>query len=336
MARAPKDSSELDLWDFDGADDLSPQQPATELPPVSKPRARSLTPEPRANAIGEGSPSVRSKKPAPKAPAQPFEQRRKVSDDIGELDDDLAASQPAPVQEKAVAPETRVSSPRPAPEPELEPEMKPVTREQVPEVVADPVLEDELVPAEPAPAVAPLNVEAIRTRLGLSKLEKIGLIVLAVLLIAGGIYVLTTAGKRLPIHDASDDYPRYPVKGGRITVKSIESFWREPIAGKDTVRRDTKLIPVVKLELEGAPCAIRAFFRNENGETIGDPVTRAVSPGTVEISATAGLEDIAFHASYRAGQTPPWRLELLEAPSTDSPRPEFKKLLDTPLANDRH
>ncbi|MFD0892101.1 hypothetical protein KBB96_11790 [Luteolibacter ambystomatis] len=334
MARAPKDSSELDLWDFDGEGDLSPEPSATELPPASKLRTRSLTPEPRAVSIGDGASSVRSKKPAAKGPAQPFEQRRKISDDIGELDDDLPASEPLPAQERPVVPESKVSPPEP--EPPLEPELETAIGEAVSEVAAGPVLDDESVSAEPASAAIPLNVEAIRTRLGLSKLEKIGLIALAALLVAGGIYVLTTAGKRLPIHDTSDDYPRYPVKGDRITVKSTESFWREPIAGKDTVRRDTKLIPVVKLELEGSPCAIRAFFRNEKGETIGDPVTRAISPGTVEIAATAGLEDIAFHASYRAGQTPPWRLELFEAPSTDSPRQEFKRLLDTPLANDRH
>jgi len=340
VARAPKDSSELDLWDFDGEDDLAPQQQTpTELPPAAKPRARSLTPEPRTSAVGEGASSVRSKKPAPKGPAQPYEQRRKVTDDIGELDDDFArpepvapASAPAPAGETPVVTESRISAPEPAPEPVVDEEQK---ADLLPEVAPAPVSEDP-EPSAPVSAAIPLDAAAIRERLGLSKLEKIGLLALVVLLLAGGLYLLTAARNRLPIHDDSADYPHYPVKGGLVTVKEAESFWREPVAGKDTVRRDTKLIPVVTLKLEGSPCAIRAFFRNENGETIGDPVTRAVSPGTVEIAATAGLEDIAFHASYRAGQTAPWRLELLEAPSTDSPRQDFKKLLDTPISNDRH
>ncbi|MGC4014634.1 MAG: hypothetical protein QM755_08990 [Luteolibacter sp.] len=338
MARGPKDSSELDLWDFDGEDTPPAQPGATELPPATKSRTRSLTPEPRLPITGDA--PARSKKPAlPRGPAQPYEQRRKAADDLGELDDDL----PSPIPPAPTSKREEPARPEPAPAPPAEPE-SPVAAvaEEEPEPVLSPAPADEPVvkaqssvtPAPDAPAA--LDLQSIRTRLGLSKMEKIGLIALAVFLLAGGIYLLTAAGKRLPRHDSSADYPSYPVKGGLLTVKKATSFWREPIVGKDPVRRDTKLIPVVVLELEGSPSAVRAFFRNENGEIIGDPVTRAVNAGTVEIAATSGLDDIAFHASYRAGQIEPWKLELFEAPSTDSQRQDFKKLLETPLSNDRH
>ncbi|BCU75488.1 hypothetical protein [Luteolibacter sp. LG18] len=329
-ARAPKDSSELDLWDFDDALDSPAKPEPAELPPATKARPRSLTPEPRTAPPASEAVSSKRTPPAPTKGPTLFDQKRKPADDLGELDDDLPPSEPR------VAP-----SPRPAAEKTVEPVAEtneepaaPPFAEPEPELGSAQAQEEEIAPT-PTPQ-APLDIHSLPQRLGLSRIEKIGLVALAAVLVIGGLVLLGVARNRLPIHDSSADYPDYPVKGSLVTVKKLESFWREPVAGKDTVRRDTKLIPVVKVDLEAPPCAIRAFFRNENGETIGDAVTRSTSGGSIELPATAGLEDAAIHASYRTGQTKPWKLELFEAPSADSPRQDFKKLLETPISNDRH
>jgi hypothetical protein len=235
-----------------------------------------------------------------------------------------------------------------------EPESEPELREVVPE--AEPVFVDELAPPEPViekilpetpPPVLPSvseqdefsprireNAEpvSLRPNLGLSMVERIGLAaLLGVLLIGGGVVYFKT------IHDLPSGSERLeendlPVKGAHLTVVSAASYWRAPItdgAYVETVRRGTLLVPVVDLTLKGGPAAIRVFFRNSDGDVIGDAVTRTIHAGaSLEVAATAGFEDVGMHAAYRTGQSEPWSVQVYEAPSEDTPGPAFKKLFE--------
>ena len=78
------------------------------------------------------------------------------------------------------------------------------------------------------------------------------------------------------------------------------------------------------------------FFRDQDGLVTGDAVTRAIQPGVpLQIAATAGFEDVGMHAAYRTGQSKPWTIEVLEAPSATSANAEFKKLFEINISTDR-
>ena len=215
---------------------------------------------------------------------------------------------------------------------EISPEPAPVT--DVPE---------EIVPSEPAPepvsaAPAPA-LPATFQRLALSKAERIGLIaLLAVLVIGGGIVFLGTIS-RLPTGSALAAEDDFPIEGAHATIVSAETFWRAPITtgeNADTVRRDTQLIPVIDLGIRGGPAAIRVRFRNSEGIPVGDTITRMVREGEkIQVAATAGFDDVGMHAAYGTGQSKPWTVLVLEAPSAASEAREYKKLFATGISTER-
>jgi hypothetical protein len=176
-------------------------------------------------------------------------------------------------------------------------------------------------------------------RLGLTKLEWIGLWSLCAILLAGGGMVFFNSIHRLPTEVERLKSGDFPVKGGHVTILSANTFWRPPISqGKDaeTFRRGTQLLPVVNLTSSGGPAAVRVFFRDQDGVVMGDAVTRTIKPGTpLQIAATAGFEDIGMHAAYRTGQSKPWTIEVFEGPSEFATNAEFKKLFEINISTDR-
>ena len=333
-----KQSSEEDLWDIDI--DSEPSPPAVEklypsreppAPPKSKaPQAIERSPRPLPASPLGAEPNVRRSAVSTRKTKETNPSRRaKPLDDIGELE-----ASDAPPQEPAL-PSVPDSPPHPAKVIAAPPVAKAEEELIVPDSHEDETaLESELSP----PIAVEVDHRPISARLKLSKLEKIGLAALACALIATGIFLLTTTFSHIQTQSDRAEKPSFPIKGSHVRILNAGSYWRDPIRsgpGAETVRRETKLLPVLTLELDGGPCAIRAFFRNDQGDFIGDGVTRSASSGTLEIPATAGLDDLGAHAAYRTGETKPWKIEVFEAPSLDSPRQEFKKLLDLTISTDR-
>lgn len=381
LARAARDSSELDLWDFDEIDDLpAPAPNAVEatpvepdapkpvvLPPATPSKPKMVTPTPR-RKFGQQEPSAKQA-PEEEAPAQPYEPRKPM-DDIGDIDDTtIRAPHKAPAPKHKPSPKPRETEPSATTDLQsydsgsLEQETVPTPAVESVEMEAPPVEASAPSPAEiepdapvaptgpignhaeespspttpssdPDPTVSPLHLSRLRRNFVLSNLEKVLLLGLVLILGVTGVVLVKMAKDRLPTHDPASIRPRFPVKGEHATVKDMTTFWREPIAGRDNVRT-AKLIPVVKLDLEGSGGAIRIFFLNEKAEIVGDPITRKVEGGTLEISSTAGFADPAEHSAYRTGEMEPWLLEVREAPSVDSPGDDFKPLFRTAIANDR-
>ncbi len=187
------------------------------------------------------------------------------------------------------------------------------------------------------PIVKPLS---LRPHLGLSKLEAVSLITLALLLLVGGYWVYDHSVNRLLGQAGQLAKVTFPVHGTHITVNSVATYWRKPLKDGnriDAVRRGVVLIPVAEISVQGAPGAIRALVLNENGLAVGDPITRPVDgTTTLTLSATDGFEDISLHAAYRTGQTQPWTLRIFEASSANAQGKEFKKLLELPISPDKH
>lgn len=335
--RLAKESSEKDLWDFDPEEEAPPlriEVPDPEIEPEAIPKPRFKAPKaversPRplpATNLEDGEPAVRQ--PAVGRLSQrnaETSRRAKRHDDIGDLDETEDAW-----EEEHAADEEQEPPAYPAPDVATPNAVEAdETDSGTPEKVDQELSEI----AQP-----PIDTRPLRERFVFTKIEKAGLAVLAAALVGTGIFLLTSSFGHIPTRSESAEQPNYPIKGKLIRVLNADTYWREPIRSGpnvETVRMETQLIPVLRLELDGGPCAIRAFFRDDKGEFVGDGVTSTASTGTLEIAATAGFDDLGAHAAYRTGETRAWKIEIFEAQSVDSSRQDFKKILELPISNDR-
>jgi hypothetical protein len=332
-----KDTTETDLWAFDDIDPdadepavparktIGPVIPGPRDPDKSKvnPQRESQLPQ----ASGEESIRVNVNKVRNRPLQGPPPVANKAGNDFDDLDhwddpenfgsSDKAVSEPVSAFVPEVTQNEKVaeSQEEPAPTPALEPIAK----------------------AAPPEAAAPVNqpVSAL-FKLDLSKTEYIGIIALAAVLLIGGAAFFLSTISRLPGKSIFLEENHYPIAGKHLTVVSAENYWRTP-TGTDAVRRGTQLIPVVKLKASGGPGAVRLFFRDAEGEEIGDTVTRTIKDGQeIEVAATAGFDDVGMHAAYRTGQSKPWTVDILEAPSENSAGKDFKKLFHMNISAARH
>lgn len=174
--------------------------------------------------------------------------------------------------------------------------------------------EDEFSPPPPETA-APVS---LRPHLGLSKIERAGLLSLLVILLASAVVILTFSLSRLPTKSVFPPPIDFPIEGKHVSVVSAETYWRAPVIGgpkPDTVRRGTALMPVIEMKLGAATGNIRVLFRNESGQPIGDNLTRVATPDeTLVIHATAGFDDPGMHAAYRTDKSRMWKVEVFELP----------------------
>lgn len=199
---------------------------------------------------------------------------------------------------------------------------------------------DAISPAPAAPA-AP-------KRAPLVGIEKLGLALFGVLLIGGGGLVAYSVYSRLPKKAPLGSEVSYPIRGTKVEVTEVETFWREPIRSgddKDSARTEVAMIPVARISVgpSSQTGALRFFYRDDRKQSIGDARTLAVSGGkftetgsnVAEFAGTAGFNEMGMYAAYSTGQQEPWHLEILEGPSTDAPSSEFKVIALVPIRPDR-
>lgn len=319
----PTESREEELWDLDDS-----SATATPLVPVNRAKpdlssptvqlGKAIEQQPRQVGHTRIDPSGKRKTPFQSDP-----HRVGAIGDMGDLDptgweDASAVQTPEPAPKTPVVPAT-------SPEPEETP--SPVKAEQPP--VPPQAREETEAVSEPAVAAKPA---APRTKL--TWVEKGGLALLSALLLLAAVAFVIASWKRLPNNPTLAKATDFPVKGNIVTVKQVATFWRVPTE-QDHVRRETKMIPVVTLDVEGGTAGLRVFFRNAQNEVVGDSVTHSARSGMLEFAATSGFEADGMHAAYRTDESKPWKVEVFEAPSADSPRQEFHKLFETPISPDR-
>jgi len=320
-----KETSEMDLWDLEEAE--APKAKPTSLPTTRKnlsiPRktarkAAAKTPAEKKPPSAE-KPKAETLKPAPRKKKGPTKSGA-ISRQIQEADQDMVGH--------------------------LELEASPTEPEIIPPIVEKPQAEIPPAPENgaddpPSPGIQPSSEEelppadalaAFKQKLILSKVEKIGLSTMLVLLLGVSIFFLTHAIYRLPEEPPLVGGEGFPVRGQQFTISSAETYWRTPITegpGSDTVRRGTKLIPVLKISVTHAKGALRVFFRNSEDQLVGDGLTRTPQgTTTLEIPATAGFDQLGMHAAYRAGEGKRWKVEVYEGPSNETPTEKFTKVYE--------
>jgi len=350
MGSLAKDTTEIDLWAFDDIQPLEDEgsEKAPKVPAPGVPAARpGKKPSDKRKPADEGGATAPGGNAAAKAAAdsikvnvgkaRPVSQSGTVAgqsrpgsdfDDLDhweDVEEELSDAPPPRLVPMPVKLELA---------PVLEPEPEPLAAETTSPAPAPEAEVDEFT----TPVKPNLVPVSLRPHLGLSSMERVGLCALVGLLLIGAIVLyfnaihgLQSGSKRVVQND-------FPIKGKQLAIGSAETYWRAPLTGdvQETVRRGTVLIPEIRLKPEGGPAAIRVFFRNSDGDLVGDAVTRSVQTAAeIRVAATAGFEDIGMHAAYRTGQSKPWTVEVREAPSENSTVQEFQKLFEMDISTDR-
>jgi hypothetical protein len=335
MGSLAKDTTELDLWAIDDGEQVADELPAAPSKPAesSIPAPRNIEKMKRMQLRDDAAPpaapakdqiKLNVGKPNPRPvhtgiPVRP----PKPGSDFDELEQ-WEEPEPEPLPPVTLQ-EIEIEQTIPAPEPLPVPE-------SVIEPITPPV--DDQDEFSPPPRESSASVP-LRSQWSLSKVERLGLIALLGMLVIGGIAVFLATIGRLPTESTRVKSNDFPVKGKYLSIQSADSHWRAPGEG-DAVRRGTQLLPVVNFVASGGPAAIRIFFRNSDGELVGDPVTRYVhSGGKLQVAASAGFDDVGMHAAYHTGQSKPWTIEVLEAPLEGSQASAFVKLFEMDISTDR-
>lgn len=215
--------------------------------------------------------------------------------------------------------------------PPLEPRVD--SAEESPQVENEPSLGIELPDAEAVDEDAGKGL-----KISIKPVEWLGLGLLLILLLLTGFFALRWMIGDYSKATVGGTYKEFPVNGARVVLVGGDFYWRAPVLegeNRDTVRRGTRLIPVVELKVKGGPAAIRLRFKDDEGTYIGDPLTVSVSGEvTEEFAGTAGFEDIGMHAAYRIGETDPWTVEVFEAESVNSRGEDFSLIHEFELSAD--
>lgn len=346
-AKEPRSApDEADLWDLDhSAADPGKNEPEEAAPePAAEPSADTAEPEIPEEADEPAPAQVPVEPRGPRRDSMPFKRfpakSRTSGSPTGEPETSPAPKEAEPSKRSGKSPssdrkpvidafdelEATLASHPDASEPSAPPEAE---KEEVPapadESTPSPVPGETPAPPVPSPAPEPSK--------GLSKVEKISLLAFLALFAAIGVFFFLNSISKMP-EEVKPLTPRdFPIKGAGFEASGFNSYWRDPV-DSDTVRRGTIIIPVVEIGVKGGPAAVRVFFRNSDGVTVGDAVTRPVNgETTLVLPATAGFEEPGQHAAYRAGDMKTWSVEVFEGPSADAPGRDFKKLFEIPISS---
>jgi len=179
-------------------------------------------------------------------------------------------------------------------------------------------------------------ISIISTISSLSKIEKIAISALCVVLGFGAILTLIHFSNYVPTRTLVGDVINFPVSGKIVKITAASTYWRKPVRtgeNADVVEWDTQLIPELKLSLSSKSGAIRVFFRNEEGVMVGDGITRTVEGNSeITVASTAGFENMGMHTAYRTGDSNRWVVQVFEAPDATSPREKLRKVLEMDIA----
>jgi len=183
----------------------------------------------------------------------------------------------------------------------------------------------ESTPEEAAPSILPKY-----SRTDILWLSGLGLALVGVMIIALRIFLAD-------INTSSTDDVDFPVKGDKVVIKNIRTYWRETDREKDiTVQLNTKFIPAAEVMLKSSDeGSLRFFFENPEGDLVGDPITLTFSDGNfgetgetkADIHATGGFEDLGDYNEYLTEKVHFWHLIVWEGSGLQPKRSDFKEIM---------
>jgi hypothetical protein len=343
VSKQVNDGTEMDLWDLDADRDIKPapaenaEEAGGRIPTQRASMSRIHTRKPA--DLRPKSPETEEVPGSHPAPAEPHDPKPALDEPAkpapspegtGASRRNRATKKTAYVSAKKPAEETAAGSGLDAGD-EIAGEIPAAGVEMVDQESPEPRKVDP-APADQSPVPADLPVSSLFSISPLSKIEKIAIFLLCSALLLGAALTLVHFSSRVPTRPLIADKVDFPVSGKIVTITAASTYWRKPVTsgdGADVVRRDTQLIPVLKLNLSSKTGVIRVFFRNEDGLLVGDAITRSVAGDSeTTVAATAGFEDLGMHAAYRTGSGNRWLAQVFEAPSATSSREDFSMVLE--------
>ena len=347
LSKQANDFTEMDLWDLDAKWD------ARTSPPESAEGSGGRIPTQRAfiSRIQTRKPvnlrpvssAAEEKSESHPAPAEPHDSKAVISEPSVSAP---ASEGPSASRKQRADKKSYISAKRPAKQTEpakqtdaesgIEADLDAAVEipKDVQETdVQEPVVQETHEPQKVDPAPADQSpVPAVPSIGSLSKIEKIAVFLLCSALLLGAALTLIHFSSRVPTRPLISEKVDFPVSGKIVRITAASTYWRKPITSgdnADVVRRDTLLIPVLKLSLGSKTGAIRVFFRNEEGSVVGDVITRSVAGDSeITVVATAGFEDLGMHTAYRTGSGKRWHAQVFEAPSATASRDDFTMVLE--------
>jgi hypothetical protein len=225
------------------------------------------------------------------APLEPRKNNTEI--DLWNLDDEIQSPPPPKAEKPDLSTPSKIAS---EDSPEI-PSIKPDINLSIsdPDFIETLTYNAELAQEQKA---APVELKGYLSSLSLA--EKISIIAVLAILILAATFSIIHFSNKIPIVPLIAKDLELPIEGKLITVSSVETYWRKPITSgenADVIRRDTVLIPCVKITLKGSSCAIRILYRDQDGQLVGDNISRDInSETTIELAATDGFKDIGTHA----------------------------------------
>jgi len=161
-------------------------------------------------------------------------------------------------------------------------------------------------------------------------IEKISLLLVCLTLFGLVFWGISTFLNEAPEGELIKFTTDFPVQGEKVTIKSVETWWRTPVTtGEDAdfdVVPDTELIPCARITLEdGDGTTLQASFRDGEGQLIGDTLNLVVTNGKfaksdsseITVHATAGFTNASNINPYVNGDVDPWALIIVESEDPD-------------------
>lgn len=292
-----------------------------------------------------------------------------TEEDLWVLDDDDSHVEPAggnedpapptaekPAEESAAevpkdetVPEASDPTPLPVepdPKPPAEPEDTPaaIAPMPLPETQEPEPPTEEPTPTSPPEEPDPAEQAPPQTAAKPDRREWIVLGILGVVFLAVAIWWITSLFSSVTTTRLGEDEPDFPIAGKYLEAQSVASFWRQPIRTGDSVdvaRAEVVYLPVAKVTIESdGNGVLRAIFRDDQGEFVGDTITRTFTAGhfddsgspCTEFPATSGFEEHSDFNAYRVGGER-WTVEVLEGPAVNAPGSEFNLLFKAPISS---
>ena len=219
-------------------------------------------------------------------------------------------------------------------------EVPPSMEQQLPEEAPKEAVEPASVAPEASEVPRQTLAQAVaRRHSDYSMLEKFGTAALIFALLAVLAGILIYSATRLPVESMKSREVEFPITGKHVTVRSAKTYWRDVVQSgpqADVVRRGTRMLPILEMSCAGGPGVLRILFRDENGDSVGDNITRQLTgEGNVTIAATAGFNDVGMHAAYRTGESKPWKIEVYEGGEVNVTGDGFIKLFEMDISTER-
>lgn len=208
------------------------------------------------------------------------------------------------------------------------------TEETADEPVANSTYDD---PTQTPEEAAQEAAAKLIKKAGVSTMEKVALGAVAVLFLGLAIwgYAFLRGQNNLGKIEVDLDFP---IKGKYATVSDFKTFW-QGTQDSSGIKLGAKVIPAASITLaddHDGSGALRIYFRNEDKTSVGDPITLSFSNGqfnngekTIEVTATDGFHQEGDFNAYVLDRSLAWRVQVLEASSSNASGSEFEQIIET-------